>query len=571
MMIARRFTLIVLLLPLALPPFAPSGACSAEPTVIYDGFGSALRFDTMTSAPFGISATAGSRIDIDLAVPFTVPLSQAYHLHAIDLAVTASLGSPEVEVRILGNTPGVSAPGLPQESIVLERVTLRVPVLDNQAGPPGPPAVTHLDLSQGPALRPGAQYWLALSAIKPETDATLNWWAASHMAGSPPTLVATRSNLGSWRLAEAPGRGLAARIVVTPVPTRTATPYAFTKIVDAQGPFRSFPRPGLVALSNAGTVVFRAELGTGRAGIFSSTADSLYTVAESGHAFAEFGRLDPFPSLNASGVVVWRGTLQGGAQGIFMRKGSSLTSVVDARGPFHTFGHPTVNAAGAVAFVAGLDGQGGGIFMAKNGTVAAIAHTDGPFDGFLGRPSMNDKGTVAFGARHDSGETGIYAWRPGSAPTTIADTTGPFTALRGPSINDRGTIAFHACMEDGRLDCPPAASAAQGLFSGNGGPLVRIADTSGPFDALGDPALNNAGQAAFIARLDSGHRGIYTGPDAERDKVLMTGDRLLGSEVIDLGFVHGLGFNDAGQVAFYARMQDGSEGIFLATPDPPSQ
>ncbi len=555
---------------LALLPCAPSGAASAEPTVLYDGFGAASSFDTATSAAFGNSAAAGGRVDADLAVPFDVPPSQHYHLHAIDLAITAMSGSAEVEVRILGSDPGRPAAALPEESLVLERLTLRVPKLDDHAGPPGPLAITHLTLSQGPALRPGTRYWLAVSARAPNTDTILTWWAASRQAGGLPEFVATRSNLGPWRLAEAPGQGLAARIVVTPVPSRTATGYAFTKIADTHGPFRAFPRPGLVALSHTGTVVFRAKLDAGSEGIFTGAGSAFSAVAESGHGFAEFRQLDPFPSLSASGAVVWHGTLRSGAEGIFMRNGSSVTSIVDAQGPFHSFGHPTVNTAGAVAFQAGLDGQGGGVFLAKRGAIGAIAHTDGPFDGFLGRPSINDKETVAFGARLDSGEMGIYARRRGSPPTTIADTTGPFRALRGPSLNDRGTVAFHACMDHASSDCRPAVSAAQGLFAGNGGPVVKIADTTGPFDALGNPTLNNAGQAAFVARLDSGHSGIFTGPDADRDKVLVTGDRLLGSEVADLGFFHGLGFNDAGQIAFYARLQDGTEGIFLASPVTPS-
>lgn len=571
MRITRLSTLLVPTLTLALLPLAPSGAVAAEPAVISDGFGAASTFDTTSFAAFGNSAATGGLVHVDLAMPFTVPPTRSYHLHAIDLAITASSGSPAVEVRILGTDPGPSAGGLPRESLILDRVTLVVPRLDDRAGPPGPLAITHLDLSQGPALRPGALYWLALSALGANQDATLSWWAASRAAGGAPAFVATRSNLGPWRPTEAPGLGLAARIIVTPVPSHAATGYTFTKIADTRGPFRTFPRPALVALSPAGTVVFRAELDTGSMGIFSNTGGIFSAVAESGQVSAEFSQLDSFPSLNANGLVAWRGTLRGGAEGIFLRQGSSLTAVVNTRDRFHTLGHPSVNAAGTVAFLAGLDGRGGGVFTATPGTVGAIAHTDGPFEGFLGRPSMNAKGTVAFGARLDSGEMGIYSARPGSRPTAIADTTGPFTALRAPCINDRGTIAFHACMDEAKPDCPPAVSAVEGLFAGNGGPLLRIADTSGAFDWLGNPVLNNAGQAAFVARLNSGQRGIYTGPDPERDKVLVTGDSLFGTEVTDLGFIHGLGLNDLGQIAFYARLRDGTEGIFLASPYTPVQ
>lgn len=67
------------------------------------------------------------------------------------------------------------------------------------------------------------------------------------------------------------------------------------------------------------------------------------------------------------------------------------------------------------------------------------------------------------------------------AITLIADTSGPFSSFgadlsnAGPGINDRGTVAFRANLDTG----------GSGIFTGSGGPLTTIADTSGSFRSFG--------------------------------------------------------------------------------------
>lgn len=104
----------------------------------------------------------------------------------------------------------------------------------------------------------------------------------------------------------------------------------------------------------------------------------------------------------------------------------------------------------------------------------------------------------------------------------------------------------------------------RGIFTGTDKGLNKIADTSGAFSLFNsDPAFNNKGQIAFLAELDKGGKGIFTGADSIADKVIAVGDSLNGLAVRDL-IIIGKGLNDAGQVAFGAVLSDGSERIFRA-------
>ncbi|WP_189525066.1 DUF7453 family protein [Nostoc sp. 'Peltigera membranacea cyanobiont' 232] len=72
-------------------------------------------------------------------------------------------------------------------------------------------------------------------------------------------------------------------------------------------------------------------------------------------------------------------------------------------------------------------------------------------------------------------------------------------------------------------------------------------------------------RVAFLANLSTGGEGIFTGADISQDKVIATGDTLLGSTVTQLGF-SSQGLNNSGQIAFYATLADGISGIFRADP-----
>jgi hypothetical protein len=106
-----------------------------------------------------------------------------------------------------------------------------------------------------------------------------------------------------------------------------------------------------------------------------------------------------------------------------------------------------------------------------------------------------------------------------------------------------------------------------GVFTGSGGPLTTVADSTGPYSffSFSGPSINDEGAVAFGASLDTGESGIFVGPDQVADRVIVTGERLSGSRVTN-AFICSEGLNNAGQIVFGAQFDDGSSGIFVATP-----
>ncbi|GAG75705.1 unnamed protein product, partial [marine sediment metagenome] len=146
----------------------------------------------------------------------------------------------------------------------------------------------------------------------------------------------------------------------------------------------------------------------------------------------------------------------------------------------------------------------------------------------------------------------------GGPLTTIA---GPFASATNASINDNGEVAF------GKAQIGNSGDGSKGILIGNGSFLDTIADDTGAFMAFSAPSLNNNSEVAIMAILDTEGAGIFSGPDALNDSIVSTGDALDGMTIVGLHM--GInGFNDARQVVFTARLSDGTEGIYLASPVP---
>ena len=139
-------------------------------------------------------------------------------------------------------------------------------------------------------------------------------------------------------------------------------------------------------------------------------------------------------------------------------------------------------------------------------TFTKIADTSGSFDFFL-NAAINDSGLVAFEASLDTGSNGLFDGiftGSGGPITTLVDTSGPFNDFFfPPSINNGGTIAFGARLDTG----------GAGIFTSNGGLITTISDNSGPFENLEGSfiSFNDSGIVAFNAFLDTGEQGIFTG------------------------------------------------------------
>lgn len=156
----------------------------------------------------------------------------------------------------------------------------------------------------------------------------------------------------------------------------------------------------------------------------------------------------------------------------------------------------------------------------------------------------------------------LLAAQEAKAITLIADTSGPLSSFEGgfgfetgpgigPGINDEGTVVFKANLDTG----------GSGIFTGSGGLLTTIADTSGPFSSFGaSPAINNEGTVVFNTILDAGGSGIFTSSGG----ALTTVAQISGTSTLVAPAI-----NEQGKVAFFEFFQPmrepGSPGIIFTS------
>jgi hypothetical protein len=370
----------------------------------------------------------------------------------------------------------------------------------------------------------------------------------------------------------------AASIFLSLLITGKAEAFTFTKIADDSGPF-SFvdvffgPEP---VINNRGTVAFLTNLDTGGQGIFTGSGGATTTIAiaDGSGPPGTLGTFQSPPALNDEGTVAFTAFLSTGVPrsfsggGLFTSNGGATTFIADSNlQPAFFLGNPAINNEGTIAIIASSPGGAGDrLFTVSGGATTLIADSSGPFSGF-GSTEINDAGTVAFFASRDEGGNGIFTTN-GGAITTVADSSGLFGFLLGSAINNAGTVAFSAFRD---FQDFLEGGGGGGIFTSSGGVTTLIADNTGPFRTFGSglPAINDAGTVAFLASLDEGGSGIFTGPNPVTDKVIATGDSLFGSTVTSLGFnrFSSKGLNNAGQLAFFAQLADGSSGIFRADPE----
>ncbi len=350
-----------------------------------------------------------------------------------------------------------------------------------------------------------------------------------------------------------------------------AASFTFTKIADTSGPLNSiFSRISGTgpSINSEGTVAFAANLSPEIFGIYTGSGGFTSTITQGPSSAVSFYN----PVINDSDTVAYGVRISGpraiGSLNVQTSNGDVITiDRFDSR--LRTSYSPVINNAGTVAFSATSQGSPApGVFLfsqdisiSSGNSTTTIARTSDGFFSRLGNPALNDSGTVAFWGDPVAGGSGIFTSSGGSVATLI-DSSGPFSSFRGTAINDSNTVAFLADLDAG----------GSGIFTSSGGAITTVADTSGPFSSFGveSTAINDTGTVAFLANLDTGGAGIFTGLDSVVDQVIATGDSLFGSTVTSLSFSK-TGLNNSGQVAFFARLANGTEGIFRANPvsEPP--
>ena len=363
---------------------------------------------------------------------------------------------------------------------------------------------------------------------------------------------------------------LAATLAVCSAPALAAD-YTFEALAISGGTIDPFGF-GTPVLNNAGIAAFGVGRVGGRHAVVRAGIGGWTVIADDRVRFARFGGV----SVNDAGQVGFEASFERvTGEGILRGDGSVARTIAGTRdaGDFDFVNAgPQINGRGRLAFIgerkvgsAFVDG----VYVGAGGPVRAVYDTTGAFSDFNGNPALNDAGTVAFLAQRRNGTSGLYLGNGGAGFVTVADDTGRLVGsldYSDPALNDRGEVAFRAGTNEDPAD--NASATGSGIFVFRAGALTTVVEGGfADIFSLGEPALNNLGQLAFVLEPSFGEQLLLTGADRVDDRVVGSGDTLLGRTVS--GIVFGReGLNDKGQLAFTAFFDDGSAAVVLASPVP---
>ena len=298
-------------------------------------------------------------------------------------------------------------------------------------------------------------------------------------------------------------------------------------------------------------MLFVADLAGGGQGIFVGDGVSLNRIADTSGDFEEFGRS---PAMSRNGNLAFFTTLDSGEMGYF-RGPNPARDLIYGSHLFSNFGDIVVNNQGTVVFKAKkLKGfkKNRQIFLGNGGKPREIPQSAHSQAGF---PSINNLGQVAFSI----GDRVFVS--NGRTTTIIAETQDPMFLFYRPVINDKGMVIVQTASEGW------AKRIEKRIVAIDGERMTTLVSTDGHFrEFFSAHAVNNEGQIVFSAILDTGEEGLFTGPFPVTDKVIMRGDELFGARITDELGISNQSLNDAGQVAFFARHEDGTQGIYRADP-----
>jgi hypothetical protein len=330
---------------------------------------------------------------------------------------------------------------------------------------------------------------------------------------------------------------------------------SWTVIASTGDRFADFA-PYVASVNDDGTVAFQAALAGGGAGVFTGREGEVAEVVGR-QAVAD---VTSHPDITAAGEASFYGAPLERGEAVFLTGRNGLRRLAETgSGAFASIGPlgPTMNEVGGVAFRAEREAGVSGIFLAEGGEVATVAESGGRWNGFEGLPVVTAR-TVVFRADRTDGGQGIYAARAGSIQTVV-ETDDDFAELgRFPSAEERGTVAFSATLRAG----------GSGVFVADDGRITRVIDTDGEFEAFRGALIAGGGSLVLIATPRGGRLGLFSGPDARRDRLLAVGDSLYGSEVADFA-ANPVSVSAAGRVAVRVSLADGRQLIVRADPPLP--
>jgi hypothetical protein len=350
--------------------------------------------------------------------------------------------------------------------------------------------------------------------------------------------------------------------------------YNFNTIIDSNSGFSpSFSALGQRKVNDSGKVAFLAEPEFAQHRIYRSSGGGVHThIAGPPNYFGLSSTGNG--AISETGHVTFVGSRESFQNGIYRGNGASISTIRQSSnashlaGPQRAFLDVSVSGSGQIAFRASRWTCGGepvtcgppthGTHAIIDGSEIAIAETGATWsDVSPYAPVINDAGQVLFAMSSAfDGNTHLLRYSAGSiAPIDVS-----FVGGNGYWMNGLGDV----------VTAEPFA-----ITLVSNGVSTTVVSTDDGFDSLmkvgtGEAFINDSGQVAFWGSVSSfgGNpvqwQGVYTGPDVINNRVLVSGDTLLGRSV---GAIELLGLNNSGQMLLNVSEQGGSwQALVIATP-----
>jgi len=346
------------------------------------------------------------------------------------------------------------------------------------------------------------------------------------------------------------------------------------------------------SINAAGDVAYRASLEEADSGsaIFVTGRDGVTTRVVGASDQTVVGDLVRLrdAALADDGSIVLPASVRSGGPSLFVVHGHGVSPLarlgertdIDTGLERFRFSQPNVRgSAEAAVFLGSRDG----IFLASaGGAIETVAFVGGPtplggtFAGF-DPPAADGTSAVAFGAeiRGSGRASRAIITRKGTSLRSLAESServhggrlvdffaATLDPLTRPDVGPRGEIAFEATMNFGRI---PRA-----ILLGRGGrpqPVVRArkrAPGGGQFDSFGTPAVMRGRRMAFVAQVSDGGTKVFLLENG-RTRILAAEGRGAPGRVG--GRFTSFDPPDANEklIAFHATLDQGREGVFLAS------
>ena len=284
-------------------------------------------------------------------------------------------------------------------------------------------------------------------------------------------------------------------------------------------------------------------------------------------------------TLNARHGVAFDAFLTGPppTSGVFVREGRTTSTIAlgvhpDPAAPsFGAVSNPFITSDGEVVF----DVNFSDVFRSDGKTIVPLVRVGDPVAGggtvmsLLGERAVNNSGAIAYVAGVSGAATTQAVFRTdGKRTTTIArddiapPTGGRFTSLLNVDMNERGQVAFKSEMT--------AGSAENGIFRGEGGHLTPVFVTNqmvpggATIQDCGTPVINARGQVVAICLLtnSASRAGLFVGDGMDTVAIALDGQPAPKGGNYEGVFPGTTRLNDAGEVAFLARLTGGRHGMF---------